>query len=203
MSCFVNLCLTYKTACELILFSAYCAAPMKSRKVAKSVRRYRTLHKYIGITLAVIVLVSAITGILLAWKKQSALLQPPTQKGITTELSELASVKEMVDQVVLAVDSLGLTVENLDRLEYRATKGIAKAIFDTGNWEVQIDASNLEILSVAKRHSDWIEQLHDGSIISEVFKLISMNVLGIGLLILILSGYWLWYGPKKIRRLKD
>lgn len=176
---------------------------MKSRKVAKSVRRYRALHKYIGITLAVIVLVSSITGILLAWKKQSDLLQPPTQKGITTELSELASVKEMVDQVVLAVDSLGLTVENLDRLEYRATKGIAKAIFDTGNWEVQIDASNLEILSVAKRHSDWIEQLHDGSIISEIFKLISMNVLGIGLLILILSGYWLWYGPKKIRRLKD
>lgn len=176
---------------------------MKSRKVAKSVRRYRSLHKYFGISLAVIVLFSAITGILLAWKKQSDTLQPPTQKGITTELAELASLEDMVDKVVQAVDSLGLKADNLDRLEYRATKGIAKAIFDTGNWEVQIDASNLEILSVAKRHSDWIEQLHDGSIISEGFKLISMNLLGLGLLVLILSGYWLWYGPKKIRRLKE
>jgi len=58
------------------------------------------------------------------------------------------------------------------------------------------------VLSVARRHSDWIEQLHDGSIISDLFKLISMNFLGIGLLIMILSGLWLWYGPKKFRKMK-
>jgi len=176
---------------------------MSTRKVAKSVRGYRSLHKYIGLSLGIILVISAVTGILLAWKKQSDVIQPPTLKGETTDASLYAPVDQMVEKAALAVDSLGLSTSNLDRLEYRATKGIAKAIFDTGNWEVQIDAKTLEVLSVAKRHSDWIEQLHDGSIISELFKITSMNILGLGLLFLVCSGLWLWYGPKKIRKLKN
>jgi len=175
---------------------------MKTRKVAKSVRNYRALHKYIGLVIALIVFVSALTGVLLAWKKQSELLQPPTLSGISTNATNFASVEDMVKSAVDAVDTLGLTKENLDRLEYRATKGIAKAIFDKDNWEVQLDATSLEVLSVAKRHSDWIEQIHDGSIISEVFKVTSMNILGIGLIFLVGSGIWLYYGPKKIKKLK-
>ena len=37
---------------------------------------------------------------------------------------------------------------------------------------------------------------------SDLFKLISMNGLGIGLLVLMLTGLWLWYGPRRYRRLK-
>lgn len=175
---------------------------MGTRGIAKSIRGYRKIHKYAGLILALLLTISAITGILLGWKKQVDLLQPPTQKGISTDASNYASVEEMMVVAGQAVDSLGLSVANLDRLEYRATKGIAKAVFDTGNWEVQIDATNLNVLSVAKRHSDWIEQLHDGSIISEVFKVTSMNLLGLGLLLLMFSGLWLWYGPRKIRKMK-
>ena len=175
---------------------------MRTRGIAKSIRGYRRIHKYSGLVLAILLTISAITGILLGWKKQVDLLQPPTQKGITTDPTQYASVESMMERSVEAVDSLGLTFDNLDRLESRATKGIAKAVFDSGNWEVQLDASTLEVLSVAKRHSDWIEQLHDGSIISEAFKVTSMNVLGWGILLLIASGVWLWYGPRKIRNLK-
>ena len=172
-------------------------------KIARSVRGYRKWHKYLGLSIALLVLVSAITGILLAWKKDVEVLQPPTQKGQTLEIASWKPVAELADVAVSAVDSLGLTASNLDRIEYRPTKGIAKVIFDTGSWEVQVDATNLEVLSVAKRHSDWIEHLHDGSIISDAFKLISMNFLGIGLLILIVTGVWLWLGPRKIRKLKS
>jgi len=55
------------------------------------------------------------------------------------------------------------------------------------------------VLSIDKRYSDWIESLHDGSIISDGFKLVSMNFLGMGLLFLIFTGLWLWYGPRRIR----
>ena len=37
---------------------------------------------------------------------------------------------------------------------------------------------------------------------SDGFKLISMNYLGIGLLVLLITGVWLWLGPKKIKKLK-
>lgn len=171
-------------------------------RISKSLRDYRKVHRYFGLSVALFVIISALTGILLAWKKNVDVLQPPTQKGETTELSAWQPVEKLADVAAEAVDSLGLGKANIDRIEYRTTKGIAKVIFDTGSWEAQIDASTLEVLSVAKRHSDWIERLHDGSIISDLFKLISMNFLGIGLLILVGSGLWLWFGPKKIRKLK-
>jgi len=175
----------------------------ETSKLAKSVRNYRKWHKYFGLFLAIFVLISALTGILLAWKKNVDVLQPPTQKGIDKQLTSWKPVKDLAEQAVIAVDSLGLTAENLDRIEYRTSKGIAKVIFDTGNWEVQIDATSLKVLSVAKRHSDWIESLHDGSIISDAFKLTSMNILGIGLVVLMITGLWLWLGPRRIRRLKS
>ena len=78
----------------------------------------------------------------------------------------------------------------------------AVALFKGGNWEVQIDGTSGEVKSIAKRYSDWIESLHDGSIISDLFKLISMNLLGIGVLFLMGTGIWLWYGPKVVRELK-
>lgn len=171
--------------------------------LARSVRSYRKWHKYFGLSIALFVLISALTGILLAWKKNVELLQPPTQKGSTTEMGQWQPVEGLAWVSIQAVDSLGLTADNFDRIEYRPTKGIAKVIFDTGSWEVQIDATSLEVLSVAKRHSDWIEHLHDGSIISDGFKLVSMNILGIGLVVLLVTGLWLWLGPRRIRKLKS
>ena len=78
-----------------------------------------------------------------------------------------------------------------------------KVLYKTGYWEVQIDCTSGEVFSVQKRYSDLIEKIHDGSIISDGFKLGAMNVFGIGLMALILSGFFLWYGPRKIRRLKS
>ncbi len=175
---------------------------MSTQGLAKSIRNYRKVHKWIGLFLALFLLVSAITGVILAWKKNVDLLQPPTQSGVEKAMSSYRPVEDLAEISLQAVDSLGLSEENFDRIEYRPTKGIAKVIFDTGSWEVQIDASTLEVLSVAKRHSDWIEHIHDGSIISELFKVVSMNILGIGLVFLIITGLWLWYGPKKIRNSK-
>lgn len=179
------------------------AFDMSSQGIAKSLRGYRKIHKWIGLILAIILLLSALTGILLGWKKNVALLQPPTLSGMDKNMGSYRPVDELAAVSIQAVDSLGLTADNFDRIEYRPTKGIAKVIFDKGSWEVQVDATSLEVLSVAKRHSDWIEHIHDGSIISETFKLISMNILGIGLVFLIITGLWLWYGPKRIRSIKS
>jgi uncharacterized iron-regulated membrane protein len=176
---------------------------MSTKGIVNSVRSFRKFHKWMGIVLAIFLLLSALTGVLLGWKKNVDLLQPPTQSGVDKALTSYMPVDELARASLLAVDSLGLTADNFDRIEYRPTKGIAKVIFDTGSWEVQVDATSLEVLSVAKRHSDWIETIHDGSIISDAFKLVSMNILGLGLVFLTVTGLWLWYGPKRIRSLKS
>ena len=157
-----------------------------------------------GLLLAFFVLISALTGIFLSLKKEVDLLQPPTQKG---ESKVLSTWKPLSELALIANEAFFKTHpeqrENaIDRMDVRPSKGIIKVLYQSGYWEVQVDGTSGEVLSIARRHSDWIEQLHDGSIISDGFKLVSMNVLGLGLLALMCTGLWLWYGPRVVRALR-
>ncbi len=174
------------------------------KAIVKSLRRFRVFHRWMGLSLALLLLISAVTGVLLALKKDIDIIQPPTQKGITENLSDWKPLDEISLLATQAFhNAYPEQKENeIDRLDVRPSKGIVKVLFEEGNWEVQIDGKSGEVKSIAKRYSDWIESLHDGSIISDGFKLVSMNFLGIGLLFLIVTGVWLWYGPRRVRREK-
>lgn len=173
------------------------------RHLVATLRNYRVYHRYLGLVLSALLLISSLTGILLSWKKDSDLLQPLTQKGTTTDLSQWIPLSKMAQFATAALDSAqNVALYPIDRIEARPEKGIVKVLFLEGYWEVQLDGSTGKLLSVARRHSDWIEHLHDGSIINDVFKRISMNLQGVGLLVLIASGFILWLYPKRIRQLK-
>lgn len=179
-------------------------AKQKKDKLVGSLRNYRVYHKYLGLGLLVMLIISSATGLLLGWKKNVDLLQPATQDGSTLNLSAWVTLASMATTATAALDSAaGIKNSPIDRLEARPDKGIVKVLFKEGYWEVQLDGGTGKVLSVARRHSDWIEQIHDGSIISDLFKLITMNVLGLGLLVLTITGFTLWFYPKKIRQLKD
>jgi len=169
-----------------------------------SLRRLRSWHRTAGITLAALLLISALTGIFLAFKKEADFLQPPTRRGQSESLNSWMPLDQLAFKAGQHLKEMRPETSNarIDRIDVRPDKGIAKVLFDRGYWEVQIDGTSGEVLSVARRHSDWIEAIHDGSIISDTFKLVSMNFLGFGLLALIASGLWLWFGPRKIRALK-
>ncbi|NRB47502.1 MAG: PepSY domain-containing protein [Saprospiraceae bacterium] len=173
-------------------------------RITKSLRKYRVYHKYFGLSLAILLLISALTGIFLAWKKDIDWIQPPTQKGESKELQAWKPISELAELAESAFQKAHpeFGTNTIDRIDVRPSKGIAKVLFDKGWWEVQIDGTSGEVLSIAKRHSDWIEKLHDGSIVSDLFKLITMNGLGIGLIILMVTGLWLWYGPRLFRKWK-
>jgi uncharacterized iron-regulated membrane protein len=178
------------------------AAPRAPARGAKLLRALRSLHTYAGIPLLAFVVISSVTGLALGWKKNIELLQPPSQRGASTDLHRWRPLHE------LAAIAEGARAEHLpgergaqreiDKMEVRNDRGIVKVIF-TDYWEVQLDGATGEVKSVARRHSDWIEKLHDGSIVSDPFKLFAMTALALGLLALAASGFWLWYGPRRIR----
>ncbi len=178
---------------------------LRLKKYIKSLRQFRVVHRLLGISLALFLVISAVTGVLLALKKDIAIIQPKTQKGKNFDLKSWKSIETIAKIAETALYAAEPTqVGNpVNRLDVRPSKGVVKVLFDRGYWEVQVDPATGEVKSIAKRHSDWIESLHDGSIVSDLFKLISMNFLGIGLLVLIVTGLWLWYGPKRIRRIKQ
>jgi uncharacterized iron-regulated membrane protein len=181
------------------------------KDIAKNTRWYRKLHRYVGSWLLIIFISIAITGLLLGWKKHSGgIILPDTQKGSSTNLSEWLSVDSLqtLAQQAVVQKFRGYST-TLDRMDVRPDKGTAKISFKDHFYEVQVDGATGEILAVNLRKSDIIEQLHDGSIIDTLFnigngsvKLGYTTAAGLGLLVLCISGFWLWYNPKRIRKLK-
>lgn len=163
-------------------------------------RKIRKIHRLTGLVLAVFLLIIAASGIFLAWKKQSDTIQPPTQQGVDTckQWLPLEKIEEFARQAA----SRQLQAPKIDRIDFRPGKGVAKVRFEQKNHEVQVDACSGEVLSVARRHSDWIESLHDGSIVSNAFKLLIMSITGVGLMLMVITGWMLWLGPKRIKAKK-
>ncbi len=179
-------------------------AKKKIKSYVLSLRKFRVFHRWVGTTLALFLGLSALTGILLSLKKDVAVLQPPTQRGVSKELADWQPLDQLakLSQAALAQAHPDQASNPIQRIDARPSKGVVKVLFKNGFWEVQLDGQSGEVLSIAKRHSDWIEALHDLSIINDWVKLISMNVLGWGVLFLIFTGIWLWYGPKLLRTWK-
>lgn len=177
-----------------------------ARKIAKSTRWYRKIHKYIAITTFVFMFIIAATGLLLAWKKEFKFI-PPTQKD-TNNLPSLS-----IDEIEKIATTYILENTDLDpevnRLDVRPRQGVAKVRFEHHYSEVQVGIKSGEILSVKTRTSDIIEQIHDGSILDFLFKTnneavkktyVTMTCLA--LMFLSVTGFYLWWNPRRIKKLK-
>jgi uncharacterized iron-regulated membrane protein len=175
---------------------------MKINLLVKQLRQFRYVHRFIGIGIAFFLLITGVSGILLGWKKDVEMLQPPTMRGASGDMRNWRSFHEISLAAERGMDSIGQVNNTIDRYDVRPDKGIIKVLFAKGYWEVQVDGATARVLSVEQRHSDWIEHVHDGSILSDLFKLIYTNILGFGLLMLAITGSWLWIGPKIIRKAK-
>ncbi|MBC7830274.1 MAG: PepSY domain-containing protein, partial [Chitinophagaceae bacterium] len=179
--------------------------------IAKKTRWYRKWHRRIGLFVMVFLLIISITGILLVWKKNSGgRLLADTQKGTSTTLIQWKSFDELATAAKAAVrkkHGQDVSVE-ISRIDARPDKGMVKVIFEGHYHAVQLDATTANVLLYEERRADFIEQIHDGSILDNLFssngysKLIYGSFAGLGLLLLTISGFWLWYNPKRITKKK-
>ena len=179
-----------------------------TKQQARWIRWFRWLHRKIAIFLFVFFLVIAVTGLLLGIKKQTGLLAA-TQKGSSSDLSAWLPIDSLRKNAVRFLkDSVGAHLSpSLDRIDIRPDKGVVKFTFKDHFKGLQLDGVTGQLLSIETRKSDFIEKIHDGSILDNVFgtggdqvKLSYTIIMGTSLLLLVLSGFWLWYGPKRLRK---
>jgi uncharacterized iron-regulated membrane protein len=180
----------------------------KTARIASTTRLYRKLHRWFAIPLFLFLTLIGTTGLLLGWKKQVGLL-PKTEKGSNLETQAWISL-DSISKVAsnYAIVTLKKSPE-IDRIDVRPQKGVAKIVFADHFTEVQIDCASGQILAVNARNSDWIEKIHDGSILDlelklgrDQVKLTYTTLAGIGLVFLAISGFWLWYNPIRMKKLK-
>jgi hypothetical protein len=157
----------------------------------------RVFHRWGSILVLVPMTIIIVSGIALQLKKESAYIQPPTQRGVATEP---AIGFERILEVAKSVPEAGIeSWEDVDRLDVRPGKGVVKVRCKNG-YEVQIDAATGEILQVAVRRSDVIESIHDGTYFHDHFKLWVFLPAGIVLALLVITGLHLFLLPYLARR---
>ncbi|MCR9264615.1 MAG: PepSY domain-containing protein [Flavobacteriaceae bacterium] len=183
----------------------------KRKKQAKILRVFRKVHRTTGAFLFVFFFFISVSGLLLGWKKNTAgMILPESQKGTSTDLRDWLPVDSLH---TIACNTLHNAVSpqlslELDRIDMRKDKGMVKFVFVDEYYEVQLDGATGDVLSIGQRRSDFLEKVHDGSILdrylgtSGVIKLVYTTVMGTSLLLFTITGFWLWYGPKRMRKAK-
>ena len=157
----------------------------------------RLLHRWGSIIALPPIMIIIFSGIVLQLKKESAYIQPPTQRGVGTELA--IGFERILEAAKTVPEAEIESWEDVDRLDVRPAKGVVK-VRCKNRYEVQIDTETAEILHVAFRRSDLIESIHDGSYFNDHFKLWVFLPAGIVLATLVITGLHLFLLPYLARR---
>lgn len=158
----------------------------------------RKVHYWASSAVAIPLLVMIVSGLLLQLKKQWCWVQPGELRGTGTapvlDLEAiLAIVKTVPDLAVRGWD-------DVNRLDVRPGRGMAK-VWLQGGWEVQVDLGSGKVLQVAYRRSDLIESIHDGSFFAGDWTKLGLFLpAGLVLLLLWLSGLWMFWVPFAAKR---
>jgi uncharacterized iron-regulated membrane protein len=163
-------------------------------------RLLRLIHYWISLPLLFTIFVIAVSGTLLALKKDFAALQPPTQSGIRP-----GELRRPLADLVAAVGTVpGHTAtgwQDVERIDVRPSDGIAKVILHSRT-EFQVDLATGKVLQVGYRTSDWLETVHDFSILGDWAKYAFSFGTGLTLVAMAASGAYLFLLPFLVRRRK-
>ncbi len=134
-----------------------------------------------------------VAGLLLMLKKDVDWIQPPSQRGVSTG-QPVISMERLLD-AARSVEGAGIDRwVDLDRVDFKPGKGMVKFVSESG-MEVQVDTHTGTVLQVARRRSDVIEALHDGSYFADWTKLGLFLPVGVALLVLWCTGLYLFFLP--------
>ena len=158
-------------------------------------RALRQIHYWLSLAVFVPASIMFVAGVFLMLKKEVSWIQPPTSKGSVSNQIPTIGFDGMLQQARLHPEAQITDWSDIDRIDLRVGKGIAKLRAKSG-WEVQIDTSTGDVLNVAYRRSDIIEQIHDGSYFSDTVKLFVFLPTGILLIIMWGTGIYLFFLPR-------
>jgi len=152
----------------------------------------RKVHKWGGIAVAVPLLVIALSGVALQFKKEVDWIQPATQKGESRipsiSFDKILTIAQSVPEA--AIESWN----DIDRLDVRPGKGMVK-VQANNCWEIQIDTATGEVLQKAYRRSDLFENIHDGTFFHDRVKLVLFFPVALVLLLLLITGIYIFFQP--------
>lgn len=153
----------------------------------------RKAHYWASFAAALPLVVMICSGLLLQSKKHWSWVQPAERRGTGSVPAIdfegiLTSVQQVSEVAVRGWD-------DVNRLDVRPGRGVVKVWLNSG-WEVQVDLGTGQVLQTAYRRSDLIESIHDGSFFAGDWTKLGLFLpTGLVLLVLWISGLWMWWVP--------
>jgi uncharacterized iron-regulated membrane protein len=162
---------------------------------------WRQVHYWLSLAVFLPAGVMFVAGGFLMLKKEVEWIQPASMRGVAEAQLPQASFAAMLDAARAHPEAGIEQWSDIDRIDLRVDRGIAKLRAHSG-WEVQVDTQTAEVLKVAYRRSDLIEQIHDGSFFSEPVKLFVFLPTGLLLVVMWGTGIYLFLLPRMRKRRK-
>jgi len=137
-------------------------------KQAITIRWFRKIHRITASLLFLFFFIMASTGLLLGLKKHSGgVLLSKSYSGVSNNLKSWLTIDSLYTNATMVFrDSISETLPlDVDRIEIHKEKGMVKFIFLKGFWGIQLDATTGELLHIERRRADFVEKVHDGSIL--------------------------------------
>jgi uncharacterized iron-regulated membrane protein len=176
-------------------------------RLARQARRW---HKWTGTLLSLVMAVLAVTGALIAFKKEWDYLQPAARRGEPAPITAVLPPAR-VAEIVLALDlPEAQHLDDINRIELRPGRHLYKVRLESaGTWasprEIQVDATTGAVLNRGLRGDQLWMDIHSFAVFGQGTKLVVMSLAGVSLLWLSLSGLYLfgfppWHRARKRRR---
>ena len=151
-------------------------------------------HLWVGVVFTVALLSISITGILLNHKRGLGLM--PDVSNTPTAL--FTNAMPLAELALKARAAGGPVVGNteMDRMDVRPGEGLVKVRFtDPASTEITLDIYSGKTLHIGRRGDVFLERLHTGETFGKRWVLLS-DAAAIALVLLLISGYWLWLVPR-------
>lgn len=179
------------------------AVPREPRKTSVGRVAFYS-HLWFGVLFTVVLTVISITGILLNHKRGLGLM-PDVPHSPTAPLAQSISIDSLARLSLVAAAGMPGLLESagsddptraIDRMDVRPRNGFVKIrLRDRASTEFTLDLATGTVLHVGRRGDAFLERLHSGEAFGSRWVLLS-DAGAIGLLVTLVSGYWLWLAPK-------
>lgn len=179
---------------------------MKVRRRVSRISFY--LHLWLGVIVTVALVGISVTGILLNHKRGLGLM-PDVPHEPTAPFEHAIPLERLAHAALLAVPEAArgdwkpgdaVDVALIDRMDVRPRDGFVKVrLRDKASTEATVDINTGRVIHVGRRGDVFLEKLHSGEIFGGQPYVLLSDIAAVGLMITLITGYWLWLAPKVSR----
>ena len=171
-------------------------------------QQFRNLHKKFASVLFVFFFLIGLTGSLLSFK--SAFTKVIFENKEISGESKLTAILPLDSLETIATTILNekanMKFKKSEKVEIKIAKGTVLFYYKDA-YSIQLNGSSGEPILIEKKFGGIIQDIHDGAILDSLFinklslsKKVYSIIMGLSLLLLTITGTYLWYKPKMIKK---